>query len=103
MNQVDASTVAWIFLAIDFTDLEGARRTDILHAADAINHAVPLESEIQTSIRFLTRHGTLLKQSKSYRITERGRTMLASAHAGAANIFEAWRALEARVAGVGET
>jgi hypothetical protein len=101
MNQVDASTVAWIFLAIDFTDLESAELTDILHAADAINHAVPLESELRFSIQFLTRHDMLLKQGKSFRITERGRTMLESAHGRAANIFEVRRALEAQIASVG--
>ena len=43
----------------------------------------------------------LLKQGKSYRITERGRTMLESAHGRAANIFEVRRALEAQIASVG--
>ena len=100
MNQVDASTIAWIFLAVDFTDLEGAGLIDILHAADAINHAVPLENELESSIQFLTSHGMLLKQGNSFHITERGRSILESAHHGAANIFEVWRALEAQIRSV---
>ena len=100
MNQADARTVAWIFLAIDFTDLERAGLTDILHAADAINHAVPLERELRFSFQFLTTHGMVLKQGKSFRVTELGRIMLKSAHDGAANIFGVWRALEAQIASV---
>ena len=100
MSQTDARTVAWIFLAIDFTDLESAGLTDILHAADAINHAVPLERELRLSIQFLTSHGMIIKQGKSFRVTDIGRAMLKSAHDGAANIFGVWRALEAQIAGV---
>ncbi|WP_457095881.1 hypothetical protein [Lysobacter sp. P5_B9] len=97
----NARTVAWIFLAIDFTDLERAWLTDILHAADAINHAVPLERELKSSIQFLTSHGMIIKTGKSFRVTELGRDMLKSAHDGAANVFGVWRALEAQIASLG--
>ena len=90
--------VAWIFLAIDFTDLERAGLTDILHAAGAINHAVPLEHELRFAFRFLTSHGMVIKQGKSFVVTELGQAMLRSAHDGAENIFGVWRALEAQVA-----
>ena len=101
MNQTDARTVAWIFLAIDFTDLERAGLADILHAADAINHAIPLERKLKLAIQFLTSHGMVLKQGKSFHVTEQGRTMLKSAHDGAANIFGVWSALEAQIASSG--
>ena len=101
MDNSDARTIAWIFLAIDFTDLERAGLIDILHAADAINHAVPLERELRLSIQFLTRHGMVLKQSKSFQVSELGRSMLKSAHVGAANILGVWRALEVQIASVG--
>ena len=100
MNQSDARTVAWIFLAIDFTDLDRAGLTDILHAADAINHAAPLQHELRLSFQFLTSHGLVIKQGKSFAVTESGRVMLKSAHEGAENIFGVWRALEAQVASV---
>jgi hypothetical protein len=98
MDTTDAKKVAWIFLAISFWDKSQVTRAEISHSADAINHAVPPENELDLAIRFLTRQGFIEKQGKFFTITDAGRAILEPAHEGAANIFGVWTALEARIA-----
>lgn len=98
MNTTEANTIAWIFLAISFWDKNPVTRSEILHSADAINHAVPLESEFQLAIRFLTQHELVKKNGKFFVVTDSGRAILEPAHDGAGNIFDVWKALEARIA-----
>ena len=94
----EANTIAWIFLAISFLDKSPVTRAEIFHSADAINHAVPLESEFQLAIRFLTQHELIKKNGQFFAITDAGRAILEPAHDGSSNIFDVWKVLEARIA-----
>jgi predicted transcriptional regulator len=67
-------TISWIFLAIALatnkkpTDLNG-----ISSVADGINHAVPTQKELQTSIAWLIKQGLILKQGNKYELTSKGK------------------------------
>jgi len=50
----DAQTFSWILLAVHE---KGSTRRQISEMADAINHAVPTQQEIQTSLRWLQERG----------------------------------------------
>jgi hypothetical protein len=97
MGKSEANTVAWIFLAISFWDKRHVTRVEILHSADAINHAVPLESELQLAIRVLTKQGLVNKNGRFFEVADSGRVMLDSAHSGAVNVFDAWKKLETAI------
>jgi hypothetical protein len=97
MTRLDTPAIAWILLAIEFTGLERPGLIDILHAAEAIDHSVPTEQELRSSLRLLTSHSLLAKQGKSFQLTDSGQALLRSANIDAMNIFEAWRALEEKI------
>ncbi len=67
-------TISWIFLATALatskqpTDVNG-----ISSVADGINHAIPTQKELQTSIAWLIKHGLILKQGKNYELTSKGK------------------------------
>lgn len=76
----DKQTISWIFLATDLatntkpTDING-----IFSVADGINHAVPTQKELQTSISWLTTKGLIIKQGKNYELTPKGKLTYALA------------------------
>jgi hypothetical protein len=94
----DASTSAWILLAIFFWDKGSVSRVEILESADAINHAVPSESELECAIPFLVRHGLIEQHDHFFGITDVGRAMLEAARSGSGNMLDALKDLELRIA-----
>jgi|GEM_PF-1554257 hypothetical protein len=67
-------TFAWIFLAIALAS--GTEPTDINGisiVADGINHAVPTQKELQTSVSWLSKQGLIVKQAKTYLLTSEGK------------------------------
>lgn len=67
-------TISWIFLATALasstkpTDING-----ISSVADGINHSIPTQKELQTSISWLINKGLILKQGKKYELTYEGK------------------------------
>jgi len=98
MDKIDAHSTAWILLAIYLWDKNSVTQSEILHSADAINHAMPLQGELEHAIRFLTQQGLVENNGEFYAITNSGQAILESAHDGASNVFDAWKALEERIA-----
>lgn len=50
----DASTIAWIFYSTALASAEApAQRSAIVAAADAMNHAIPTERELSSSLAWL--------------------------------------------------
>lgn len=61
----DKQTISWIFLATAMAT--NAKSTDIRgisSVADGINHAVPTQKELQTSISWLTKKKTNYEKGK---------------------------------------
>ena len=92
MSNVD--TIAWIFLAIWFWDKSPVTRLEISHSANAINHAVPLESELDLAIGFLTARSLIEQDGDLYSLTETGKQLIESTSHNAGNIFDIWAALK---------
>ncbi len=67
-------TISWIFFATALatstkpTDING-----ISSVADGINHAIPTQKELQTSIAWFIKQGLILKQGKNYELTSKGK------------------------------
>ena len=98
MERTDATTFSWILLAIYFWDKSSVTRAEILHSADAIDHAAPTENELDRAIAFLTQHGLVEELGHSFGISAPGRAILESADSGPGNIYDVWKILESRIA-----
>jgi len=71
----------------------GAVRTDISHAADAINHAVPLDKELNGSLLCLLESGLISQSGKSYMLTPTGAATIDAARQRGNTVFAVWDAL----------
>jgi len=67
-----------------------ADRTTTLFCADAINHAVPTDKEMQISLRWLEQEGIVVKTGKRFGITKRGTELLEGAKNNSRTVFEVW-------------
>lgn len=71
---VAIQTVSWIFLATALaTNKKPANLNEISSVADGINHAIPTQKELQTSITWLIKQGFILKQGNKYELTSKGK------------------------------
>jgi len=88
----EAKTHAWIFLSVSD---QPAPLTDIIAMADAINHAVPTQSELQQSFRWLQERGFVRKEGKRYSLTDTG---IALRHrASSSTIMKTWENVAQRL------
>ena len=91
----DTETISWIFLAIAFasqkepTDFKG-----ISMVADGINHAVPTQKEMQTSIKWLLNYNLIVNSGKKYSLSEKGLEHFDNSRKGTDKTLEIWKNLE---------
>ena len=64
-----AQTHAWIFLSVPE---EPAPLEEVLARADGINHAVPTDDELRTSLRWLQKQDLVCKNGRQYSLTDSG-------------------------------
>ena len=94
----DIQTISWIFLATALatntkpTDING-----ISSVADGINHAVPTQKELQTSISWLTRNELIIKQGKNYQLTTKGRSEYETASNNTETVMKIWENIELKL------
>lgn len=66
-------TISWIFLATAMaSQKEPVNIKGISQIADGINHVVPTEKEIKTSLSFLIENGWIEKTNSKYQLTKKG-------------------------------
>lgn len=88
-------SISWIFFAIALatqtkpTDING-----IIAVADGINHAVPSQKELQTSILWLIDKGFIVKQGKNYELTIIGKLEYNEASENTNVLMDIWKNLE---------
>jgi hypothetical protein len=88
-------TISWIFLAIAIatqimpTDING-----IIATADGINHAVPSQKELETSISRLIDKGLVVKQAKNYKLTIIGKLEYNKASESTNGLMNIWKNIE---------
>ena len=91
----DIQTISWIFLATALTtSTEPTNINGISSVADGINHAIPTQRELQTSISWLIKQGFILKQSKNYELTTKGKIEYEKASKNTKILMSIWKNIE---------
>jgi hypothetical protein len=65
----NTQTHAWIFLSVSESP---ASLQDVIAMADAINHAIPTDKELQVSLGWLRANGLIQKEGRRYSLTPSG-------------------------------
>ncbi len=95
--------LSWIFLATALaTNKKPIDMNGISSVADGINHSVPTDKELQTSISWLTKQGLIVNQGKKYELTDKGKLEYETASKLTDNLFEIWKILEKHLNSYGE-
>lgn len=95
IKMTDIQTISWIFLATAMaTNTKPTGISGISLVADGINHAVPTQKELQTSISWLTRRGLIIKQGRNYELTSKGKLEYQTASKNTQTIMKIWENIE---------
>lgn len=74
---------AWVLAAIMMVDKDdGSPLTDVAAAADAVNHAILMESELEPAVRKLLGAGLIGTRERRFFLTVTGRAMQAAKRGG---------------------
>jgi len=96
----EAQTYSWIFYAVALaSQSEPVSCAGIESVADGINHAVPTQKEMQTSLAWAVSQNLIQKEGKRYRMTEYGKKLLDDASAG--TTMKTWKNLESKFGQLG--
>jgi hypothetical protein len=88
------STTAWIFLAVEYaSQKEPAKLDAIIGTADGINHAIPTQKELRRCLGRLQARGLILKEGKSYSVTDAGKELADRSRLNNRTVFEVLAAL----------
>jgi len=91
----DLQTISWIFLAIALaTDTKPTDISGISSVADGINHAIPTQKELQTSISWLKQHGLIIKRGKNYELTSQGKLQYDASSKNTQSVMKIWENIE---------
>ena len=61
--------------------------------ADGINHAVPTEKEMNTSLKWLMLHGLIIKKENKYMLSSSGKEYYAAASIHSEHLLDIWNKL----------
>ena len=99
----DFQTVSWIFLATALASQErGANAAGILAVADGINHSVPTQKEMQTSLKWLLTRDLVLKEQGKYNLTDQGQELFQQVKKRSDILSKMWEILETDLRRVNE-
>ena len=99
IKMTNEQTISWIFLSIALaSQKEPADFNAISSIADGINHAVPTQKELQTSIGWLTSEGLIEKREKKYVLTVTGSQQFENASKDSNVLMTIWGKLENKIA-----
>lgn len=99
----ELQTKSWIFLATAMaTNTKPADISGISSVADGINHAVPTQKELQTSISWLLTNGLIIKQGKNFELTSKGKLAYESASKNTQTVMKIWENIEMNFNGYGD-
>ncbi len=90
----EIETISWILLAAALaSQKEPCDLNSISMIADGINHSIPTEKELRTSLTWLINKGLVLKQGKKYQLTEKGMALYELVSNNTSTIFKIWKNL----------
>lgn len=91
-------TIAWIFLATAMaSEQRPSKLSGISMIADGINHAVPTESELRDSLRWLVSKDIVLKEGKRYSLTGNGKEIYSRGKGNSGKLLQMWEDLETEI------
>lgn len=94
-EMTEEQTRSWIFLAtVLATNSKPSDINGISMIADGINHAIPTQKELQSSISWLMKRNLIVKLGKHYDLTEEGKIEYKIASIITDKIFTIWKNLE---------
>ena len=97
----DARTLAWILYSVALASGAGpASFAAISSVADGINHAVPTQQEMSSSLRWLRSRGLVVSEGKRHALAEPGRLLVDQAQAKASTVSAVWALLAEGIRGI---
>jgi len=95
---MDRQTISWIFLStVLASQKEPADYGSISSIADGINHVVPTDKEMQSSLSWLTRNGLIIKIGRKYSLTEKGKIEYEVSSKSTSTVLKIWENLETQM------
>lgn len=99
----EEETISWIFLSIALaSETEPANFREISNIADGINHSIPNQKELQTSISWLSKKLLISKIEKKYQLTDLGKLEYEKASKSTNILFGIWKNLELEIKNMNE-
>ena len=90
----NTQTVSWIFLALGMASQNStADFAGISQIADGINHCVPTQKEMQTSLSWLLSKQLILKIGRKYSLTENGKNIYRETENEESTLLKMWENL----------
>lgn len=91
----DLNIISWIFLSIAMgSEIEPIAFEGISLIADGINHSVPNQKEINSSISYLLKLNLIIKNGKKYSLSEKGKTIYLKSSNKNKTILKIWNNIE---------
>ena len=97
-----AQTYSWLFYALALASgTEPSKCKDIEQVADGINHAIPTQKEMRESLAWLSRAGLVIKEGKTYSLSENGAALLNNLSNKVHTTMGVWKSIEKYFEGCG--
>ena len=97
----DARPLAWILYSVSLASGSGpASFAAISSVADGINHAVPTQQEMASSLRWLRSRGLVVSMGKRHALAEPGRLLVGQAQVKASTVSAVWAHLAEGIRGI---
>jgi hypothetical protein len=94
----DFNIISWIFLSIAMgSQIEPITFDGISLIADGINHSVPNQKEINSSISYLLKNNLIIKNGKKYSLSEIGNTIYLKSNNENKTILKIWENIETKL------
>jgi predicted transcriptional regulator len=98
IKMTEEETISWIFLPIALASkTEPANFQEISNFADGINHSIPDEKELKSSISWLSKKLLINKVEKKYQLTDLGKFEYEKASKSTKILFGIWKNLELKI------
>ena len=99
----EEETISWIYLSIALaSQTESADLREISNIADGINHSIPNQKELQTSISWLLKKLLICKIEKKYQLMNLGISEYKEASKNTNILLKIWGNLELRIENMNE-
>ncbi|MBF4493752.1 hypothetical protein IR010_14485 [Flavobacterium sp. MR2016-29] len=94
----NAETISWIVLALAIASQDSpVNFISISQIADGINHSIPNEKEMQSSLTWLNNNKLIVKTGKKYSLTEIGKEIFSETQSETKTLLRMWKRLATKI------